>query len=169
MENKLASLQRLDTPKLIDVVKNYKQYGYDEPFRQQAINILKERGITEQELKLTGNFSNQTFENAASIYGDYTKNSTIGFSLYLVLLVLPVALTFLGYNLVLVILDWLCYALYIVFFIRSFLNHSDFYKTIGKPGAIGNGFVYFLLGMPLYIFMYFLYRGQMKEEMQAIQ
>ena len=36
-------LNKFDNDKLIDVVKNYKRYGYDDELRDYAINLLGER------------------------------------------------------------------------------------------------------------------------------
>ena len=44
-------LKRFDNDKLIDVVKNYKRYGYDDEIRDYAINLLKERGWSVEDLK----------------------------------------------------------------------------------------------------------------------
>lgn len=38
MTDKIERLKKLDTDKLIDVVKNYRQYGYDENLRNSAIS-----------------------------------------------------------------------------------------------------------------------------------
>ena len=41
-------INKFDNDKLIDVVKNYKRYGYDDELRDYAINLLGERyGDTE--------------------------------------------------------------------------------------------------------------------------
>ena len=37
-------LNKFDNDKLIDVVKNYKRYGYDDEIRDHAIKLLVERG-----------------------------------------------------------------------------------------------------------------------------
>lgn len=47
-------LKRFDNDKLIDVVKNYKRYGYDDEIRDYAINLLKERGWSIEDLKTFG-------------------------------------------------------------------------------------------------------------------
>ena len=47
-------LKRFDNDKLIDVVKNYKRYGYDDEIRDYAINLLKERGWSVEDLKTFG-------------------------------------------------------------------------------------------------------------------
>ena len=37
----LDILKRFDNDKLIDIVKNYKRYGYDDEIRDYAINLFK--------------------------------------------------------------------------------------------------------------------------------
>lgn len=60
----MEKLQRLDTLQLIDVLKNYQQYGYDESVRNSTIEVLESRGVTMEELKATGNFEPNAFETA---------------------------------------------------------------------------------------------------------
>ena len=45
-------LKRLDNDKLIDVVKNYKRYGYGAEIRDYAIKLLEERGWSIEERHL---------------------------------------------------------------------------------------------------------------------
>jgi hypothetical protein len=70
--NKIDRLKNLDSDKLIDVVKNYRQYGYEEDLRTEAITILEERGISKEQLQLTGNFENKKYDNAEDLYKQYT-------------------------------------------------------------------------------------------------
>ena len=51
-------LKRFDNDKLIDVVKNYKRYGYDDEIRDYAINLLEERGWSVEDLKTFGYWEN---------------------------------------------------------------------------------------------------------------
>lgn len=44
-------LNKFDNDKLIDVVKNYKRYGYDDELRDYAINLLGERGWNREDLQ----------------------------------------------------------------------------------------------------------------------
>jgi hypothetical protein len=79
MTEKEERLKKLDTDKLMDVVKNYRQYGYDEGFRNSAISILADRGISQEQLELTGNFVNRNYDFANEIYKSFSKNSKIAF------------------------------------------------------------------------------------------
>ena len=58
MTNIFEKLNKYDNQKLTDIVKNYKQYNYDIEIRNTAIEILRERGISEEDLKLSGNYEN---------------------------------------------------------------------------------------------------------------
>ncbi len=167
-------LIKLDNSKLTDVVKNYKQYGYDESIRRTALDILKSRGIEEDDLKLTGNFNNYSYERAIEIAGSYTKNSRTTFLLYLTTIITRFFLTSITSNSeslgwTFLIITILSFTLYFVFLILSALNHVKFYKTIGKELGTGDIIMYVIVGMPFYIFLYFYYKKQMKEEMKLIK
>ena len=70
-------LKRFDNDKLIDVVKNYKRYGYDDEIRDYAINLLKERGWSVEDLKTFGYWENSDYEEALIQYKAYCRNSLI--------------------------------------------------------------------------------------------
>ena len=155
-------LNKLKTPQLIDIVKNYRQYGYDENLRFIAISILEDRGITKNELELTGNFNNATYDSAEGLYNSFCKNSSIAFICYSLVMLL----TFLNfahlfnsndYNSAFIILKYVIFSIYLYFIIRSFLNQSQFYKTIGQDYGIDGALVYVIIGMPfLYIYVFLL-------------
>ena len=136
MTDKEERLKKLDTDKLIDVVKNYRQYGYDENLRILAISILQERGITKEQLELTGNFKNTTYDFADDLYKSFGKNATIAFVLYGIVIVttvlfpiLSISSETLGFSIA--IIKLIAYILYFVFLVKSFINQSQFYKAVG--------------------------------------
>jgi lipopolysaccharide export system permease protein len=59
---------------LTDVVKNYKQYGYDDCIRKTALEILKTKGFEEDDLKFTGNDINYNYDRAIEISRVYKRN-----------------------------------------------------------------------------------------------
>ncbi|MCF8297197.1 MAG: hypothetical protein K9J13_06600 [Saprospiraceae bacterium] len=79
MSNKSERLKNLNDSKLIDVVKNYRQYGYDESLRNEAISILEARGIDKEFLQMTHNYKNRTYDLANDCYLSYCRNSKIAF------------------------------------------------------------------------------------------
>ena len=173
MEEKL---KKLDTKKLIDVVKNYRQYGYDESLRTCAISVLEDRGITKEQLEFSGNLVNKTYDYATELYNTFRRNSTIALVLYgIVILSIIFAPIFsvnsdaLGFfaNII-----GLCSLVtYFIFLLKSYLNQSRFYREIGQDDGTSGIVLYvmFTLGAIVYLFMYFYFRNQMKEKMKEIR
>ena len=167
-------LRNLDDNKLIDVVKNYRQYGYDDHMRAAAIAILNSRGITEEELCRTGNYENKTYNYALKYFNSFNRNSKIAFALYIVNLLTNVLIPIFSQSsehlaTFIFIINLLSLVAYFIFFILSFLNQNRFFKIInqdyGKEGAL----IYLFLGMPFYIFMYFYFKNQIAEKMREIK
>ena len=165
------SFRKFSDNRLIEIVRNARQFGYDDNIKNNALDVLKERGISRQDLQLTGNLTNDKFDSVEYLYKSYTTNSNIAFILYGVLLLLNVLRLFwMADSLALpVLLSWVLYIAFFVFFIMSFFNHLNFYRAIGKEMGAGDQFMYILIGMPFYIFMHFFYKSQMKEELKMIQ
>jgi hypothetical protein len=173
MTDNKERLNNLDNNKLIDVVKNYRQYGYDDEMRSAAISILNGRGITKEQLQISGDYDNKTYDFAQELFDSFNKNSKITFILYIVLLLsnilVPIIVSNIGsLGLFSLILNWGALIGYFLFLIRSFINHYQFYETIGKDFGTESTLIYLFLGMPFYIVMYFFFRNQMKEKMNEI-
>jgi hypothetical protein len=172
--DKSERLKKLDNDKLIDVVKNYRQHGYDEGLRNQAIAILEERGLSKEDLQLTGNFDNHSYEFAGEIYNSFSKNSKIAFILYGLLLIMTFVVPFLGIQseaagMIVLIVNLVLIFAFLGFLLLSFVNQNQFYKSVGQDYGSEGALIYLLLGMPFYIFAYFYFRGQMKERMKLIR
>lgn len=173
MNDKYERLLKLDNKKLIDVVKNYRQYGYDDKFRESAINILADRGITKEQLQISGNFENKTYDYANELFESFLKNSKIAFVMYLILFISKVIIPILpnvsvGFATTFFIITIIAFIFYLVFLIMSFVNQIQFYKIIGLDYGTEGALIYLFLGMPFYMFMYFYFRNQMKEKMKEI-
>src|SRR5436190_11944500 len=82
----------------MDVVKNYHQYGYDDSLRNAAIDILRGRGITQEDLKLLGNFENQQFNSALEIAKSFSSNSNFAFLFFTIFLIAKFLTPLLGSN-----------------------------------------------------------------------
>ena len=125
MANYSERLKNLDNKKLIDVVKNYRQYGYDENLRASAISILDARGITKEQLELTGNFDNKAYDYANQLYNSFSKNSKIAFILFLIILSTNIVIPILAVNsetlsILVLIANWVVLFGYFIFLIKSF-------------------------------------------------
>ena len=174
MTNKHERLLKLDNDKLIDVVKNYRQYGYDDQLRETAISILADRGISKEQLQITGSFENKTYDYANDLFASFLKNSKIAFVMYLILFSSRIIIQLIPDNSVglawtLLIVTILSFILYFVFLIISFMNQNQFYKAIGKDYGTEGALLYLVLGMPFYMFMYFYFKNQMKDKMKEIK
>ncbi|MFZ6052043.1 hypothetical protein [Halocola ammonii] len=170
----IEKLQRLDNSRLVDVVRNYRQYGYDEDLRMAALKLLEERGIPQSELEITGKLENRTYDDAEFHFESFKQNSKKAFVCYLLfflfLVLPPIATTgTLGSYLIVTLATVALFIAFVIFLIRAFINQSDFYKELGQNYGSEGAIVYLLLGLPLYFFMYFVFRNQMKEKLAEIQ
>ena len=137
-------LNKFDNDKLIDVVKNYKRYGYDDELRDYAINLLGERGWNREDLQQFGYLTNHDYDEAEKQYKAYKRNSLIGIC----------TLIFSGGILAVV---------YLIFLIMAYQNVAKFYKALWRDEdetALFN-----VLG----VLAYFHLKGRMKEELKGIR
>lgn len=173
MQDRKTQFQSFSDARLIDIVKNARQFGYDDGIKAIAIEVLKERGISEADLQLTGNLSNYKFDRAEELYRSHSLFSKIAFSLYLILLVLKAVDVFHLFGkepgAAFTVLYWAVLIGYFATLLKSFIDHVNFYKSIGKELGVGDQFIYLFIGMPFYIFMYFFYKSRMKEEMLMVK
>lgn len=137
-------LNKFDNDKLIDVVKNYKRYGYDDELRDYAINLLGERGWSREDLQQFGYLTNYDYDEAEKQYKAYNRNSLIGIC----------TLVFSGGILAVV---------YLIFLILAYRNVAKFYNALGHnqdETALFNA---------LGVLVYFHLKGRMKEELKGIR
>ena len=174
MTNINSKLESFDNGKLIDIVKNYKQYGYDNDLRNIALGILEKRGINKEQLELSGNFENHSYESAKGIQKLFSRNSKIAFILYGIVLISNILVSVFSRNSellasIVLIINWISILLYFVFLIKSFINQNEFYRELGKKNDSISILIYIFLGLPFYIFTYFYFRNKMKDEMKMIK
>lgn len=163
---------------LKDILKNYRQYGYSEEIRLGALRRLKEKGYSEEELKVAGDFENATYTEASNAMSRFSKNSRRAVEFYILTLVSFVflSITYVTQSMVVgyiatafFYLRPLFMLLFFFFGIRAMLNHSKFVETIGKKKDTGIWLIFLLFGLLLYIFMHFSFKKKMKEELQMIR
>lgn len=166
-------LNSYENEKLIDIHKNYKQYDYDESYRDMSLSILESRGVTKQELKIGGNFSNQKYDEAVRLIASFEEDSKLALILYIISIVACLSGLVLKNNLFpslgtgLVVFSIILGIIYLIALIKSFNYQSSFYKLIDKK-SISNAIIFILIGMPLYFIYYFLQRKKIKEELHQI-
>ena len=168
-------LKTLDEKQLIDIVKNYRQYGYDEKFRESAVLLLEERGITKKQLEISGNLENKTFDNAYSLYNTYNKNAKKAFIYFIITLVTALISSFFSANanyvigLIFLITKILFVILYFISVIKSDINRYHFFKEIKEERNSYDILLFYCIGIEFYILMYFYLRNEMKEKMKNIK
>jgi len=166
-------LKSFDDSKLIDIVKNYRQYKYDENIRNVAISILESRGIDLDTLKLRGDFINKSYDDAKQEFESFEKSSKIAFTLYGLMLIFRISSSLAKSNEVLQVIFLILFGIsiigYLIFLIKSFVNQSRYYEIIGKKESQLNPGLYFTVGLMIYLVMYFIFRKQMREEMNEIR
>ena len=168
-------LNSYDSEKLIDILKNYRKYGYSQTYKNTALFLLENQGITLQQLKLQGNYSNYTFDEAQRYYYDMGKHSRLAFILYFIslLFTIPSYIPFLNNNypklIVISLLVSLVFTLiYLIVFMKLFSLRTSFNKLINKSN-LGNTLLFLLLGLPFYILVYFLLRKTTEDDLLQIQ
>jgi lipopolysaccharide export system permease protein len=168
-----SELDGFDNDKLIDIIKNFRQFGLSLNYKQTALKILNSRGISELELKMGGNLSNQNHENALRLYIDFKENSKLAIVLNILTIILGLGGSFLSNNEIPVMgkilsgIAILTLIFFVVVFQKTTSNQSDFYKLLSIK-FLTNSFVFIILGIPLF----FLYRPffikKMKEDLKKI-
>ena len=167
-------LNEYSNKKLIDVLKNYRQYGLGSTYKNTALHILNSRGVSEQELRFGGNLVNVTYESALRFKNNYDDNSKIGLLFYGVSIVMLLSGGILNNNnfpiigKILIGIGVFTTLLYIIAFIKTIISQSNFYKTLNKK-VITHSIIFIILGIPLY-FLYVLYFNQkIKEDLKQIK
>ncbi len=169
-----SNLNSYSNKNLIDIIKNYRQYDFDDSYRNTSLLLLNNRGITEEELRFGGNLVNENYENALRYKIDYDENSSIAFKLYFITLasqIIGAVLNNNGFPIIgklLIILGTVATLLYLISFFKAFISQSNFYKILGGK-AMSNAVVLILLGIPLYFIYHFYFKNKLKEDLKQIR
>lgn len=164
IQNKLNSLSN---SKLIDVVKQYKQFGYPEEYKTEALKLLEQRGVSIEDLKLTGAFQNHQYERAQEYYNLFSKYSLITFLLNISVFVSLFVLPYFIDNTINFTFAWIAIIIvYIAFLIQTFIVQSKFYKHIRKKSEDG-AFLLAVVGVLFYFILHFYFRKRMKNQMNS--
>ena len=160
--------------KLIDIVKNYRQYDLDESYRNSSVKILNTRGITEEELRFGGNLKNENYENALRYKDSYVENSRLTHKLYFIYIIPLLSGLVLNNNgfpvlgKVLIVIGGISAILFLITLAKSFLSQVNFYKLLNR-NISSNIFIIILVGIPLYFLYFNFYKKKMKEDLKQIR
>ena len=168
----IEKIKDYSTDRLVDIVKNYKQYGYSDELRNDVLMLLEERGIDKETLILQGNFSNDTYETSDNYYHLFQKYSTIAFIFHILSFLLQMISVFDRDNSeaeLLLVLSIAFGIMFLIFLILSLMAQNNFYKTINKSISPADLLIYFIVGLPFYFIAYFFYKNKMKEDLNNLR
>lgn len=157
-DERIQKLQHMQTSMLIEVVKNYKQYGYTDQIRESALLILQKRGINEQSLKLSGNLHDFKYEDARDEYRKFVTNSYIALALFI--------LSFLSFSSI-ALVSMFIYVIALLFMGFSFNNTKKLSKLLNDK-TIDYSVVFIFLSVFLYFILFFVISSQIKEKMKTL-
>tara|TARA_R110002012_G_scaffold96376_3_gene232317 strand:- start:1342 stop:3390 length:2049 start_codon:yes stop_codon:yes gene_type:complete len=172
-KNTIQNLESYDNKKLMDIVKNFKQYDFDSSYRNTAISILEKRGVSIEELRLKGTLKNLAYERAEELYQGFKSDSKIAFVLYfLAIIFVPLSSLILPDSkvgdILYIVLSNLFILGYLIYIIKSGIQYSNLYKLINKHGQF-NPIIAFILGALIYFFFYFYVKKSLREDMKLIR
>lgn len=164
-------LSNLDNTKLIEIHKNYRQYDKSVKYKNTALMILNSRGISNEQLKFGGDFANQNFEDILRAKDRYDEDSKLSFVLYFLSIPLIIVGRVFENNdypilgTILFILGLVIGIIFLFALIKSFMTHSNLNKLLDKKDVISNALLYLILGMPLYVFLYFFQKQKIEKDL----
>ena len=130
-------------------------------------------GVSEEELRFSGNLSNQVYEDAKRALDLQNENSKIALVSYVSYLLFTIlALVFNNNKLpslsvISTILAVIFVVALLVYLIKVYTNLSNFYKIIDQKNVI-NILGIAIIGIPLYFLVYIYYNKKLKEDIKQI-
>lgn len=175
-QEKALVLNRTDT-QLKDILKNYRQYNYSEDVRLAALHELKLKGYDEIQLKMAGDFENNTYSDAERTFLSFSKLSkravvmSVSFMGFFILFILgkiylqAIPLLVEAF----LVLSALSLILFYIFVFRAIHFSEKFYDIIGKPNLSGSIIIIRIVGPLVYGYIRKGAKKQMKEQLEMIR
>lgn len=166
-----AFVTRFTDDKLVDTIKNYKSYNYNEGVKLIAYNTLIKRGVSVDAIEDKGviienNLKSQ--QKLAKDFNEYSKANLIAYAIGAILLVL----FFVFRNNKLpqfatssIELSIIAFLFFIVFYSVSIIVLKKFLNHIERDTKKLNWFL-LVIGTPLYFATYFLLKNKVNDELQ---
>ena len=153
-------LNDYDNDVLIKIVKEAKQFGYSNEYRNKALKILDSRNITQEELLLSNNLYDVDYNKAAELSRQYKIYSKITLVVYFVMLGISIMgkpITVISIILALVAAG--------IFYTALFKSQQllDEIGTITGRKVDLNLYLVVAAGFPFFILFYFYNRSYLKE------
>ena len=172
-KEKISELNELDTAQLKKIIKEYQKLGQSLKYRNSAIQILKQRGISELELKMSGYLTNQTYESALRLYIDFKENSKLALVFNFLTILTGLIGSVLNNNgfeslgNLIVGIAIISLIFYLIIFEKSINNQAQFYTFVAVK-FIKKSFILILLGLPIFYFYRSYFILKMEEELLKI-
>jgi lipopolysaccharide export system permease protein len=145
---------------LIKIVKDAKQYGYTDEYRNKALKVLESRNISQEELLLNNNLYNVDYNKVEELHKQYKILSRITLFVYLIML----GISFLGKpeTIVSIIIVMI---IAVIFYSALFKSQQllDEIGTILEKKVDLNLYLVLAAGFPFFILFYFYNRSYLKE------
>jgi lipopolysaccharide export system permease protein len=157
--------------KLINLIKNNEELGFDETTRFKAIELLNSRGVTFDEIRENGIELEKQFDSSKKSSSDFKVHSLFSISLYFIGLVLfGLFFIFRNNNLSSLAsaslqIGLISLVLYLFYYIKSYLNLNSFYKNVINKNKKPN-FLLIIIGFPFYFITYFLLTRKVNDDLQ---
>lgn len=156
---------------LINIINNYESLGHLEEIRYEALKVLNNRGIETTQLRDEGLNINPNYDVSETITKNYREHSKFTITLYSIGVVLLI-LHFVFKNNKLpslatasIQLSFVSLILYVVYYIKSILNTSQFYTHINKKEKKPKT-ILLAIAIPLYFIAYLFLNDKMKEDLK---
>jgi lipopolysaccharide export system permease protein len=171
-EENLSELKTFETKHLIEILKNYRELEHSLNYKNTALKTLKDRGISELELKMAGHLTNQFYESALRFYMDFKENSKLAVVFNLLTLVTTISGVILANNLfwfgnILIGIAVISLLFYSLVLQKSLKNQSEFYMLLSF-NFLKKSFVLIILGLPFFYLYRVYFIRKMEEELLKI-
>ena len=145
---------------LIKIVKDAKQYGYTDEYRNKALKVLESRNIFREELLLNNNLYNVDYNKVEELHKQYKIFSRITLFVYLILL----GISFLGKPETIVSII-IVLVIAVIFYSTLFKSQKllDEIGTIMNKKVDLNVYLVIAAGFPFFILFYLYNRSYLKE------
>lgn len=150
-------LDNFSNEKLIDIVKNYKLYKYKIEVKFEAQAILKDRGISEDEINGIENI--KAVAPKQDLLLGFKNYSIVTICLYIILIVFQYFVA----SMPMLIAFALLFVGFFIFLLLCFRSQKQFYLLIKQLDKSAHGFMFFILGILVYPIYYFYLINRMKK------
>ncbi|WP_426430032.1 LptF/LptG family permease [Winogradskyella sp. HB-48] len=168
------TLLSFDNSKLIQIIKNHRDFDYKYEHKNSAISILNERGVTVQELRLAGHLSSRKHDEIISLKNEYEEDSKLAFIFYIIMTPLNILAGVFNNNgpqslaIIFFVLGIITFLICVISLMKSISKHIDLFKALGKSRS-ANGAILYFLGLPLYFIFYFIQKNQIENELFKVR